>query len=778
MSGDEYEPSVPSKRKYSNDITSIDDEILQIRQELEIDKIGDKKLDVKKWLKLIKLIESESKPEDIVKIYEEYLKIFPMSSKQWIKLITFQISQNNLEQVEKLFNQCLTKVSDVDLWRCYVGYVRLVNDLITGGESARQIIIKAYEFAIDHCGVDLFAHDIYKDFLDFLDSWEPVMTTDQQKKIHLKRNLLRKMSTTPSPKIENYWQMYTTFENTVNQVTARKHIQEKSAEYMRIRLISVQINNLTKNLKFYSNESINEDSDTDHDIQFILKDDINLIQEQLKLWKEWISWEKLNKLNLSNELMNKRISFFLKKCTQIIPFSNESWFNYISFESSHDMISSSSLLSSNNNKNSGNGSDLLGSSGVLLASGSGSKRTQREIQDDLIVLLRTSLSYNPSSFALTVKLSNIFERRNEIGLVKETFQSLIDNLMLKDEFYEKRFQELKLKIDERDEQKLQQQKQQANISNDSETIIKQEELTSEELQMNQEFERIKKCRELISRSITSCFANEMKSVKRINGNKEARSVFSQARKYKRITWHVFYDYAMMEFHANEMKICLRSLELALKYFGKDIEFIIKYLNFLVFIKDLPNAKTVFETSIKSLLLINDLNSISKLFEHFIKIELDYGDLNAVKLLEKRYIKLFPNKLPFELFSKTFESDDHFSVVNAIDEFEITKIANGDSTSLNNSNNESDEPLLKRRDLGNGQQQQQQQQQQDITQLQQQKNNGINHERESTPVISNKPFNVRDEIYNLLRVLPKAEYYNEPFFDPEKTVAFFQKLNLN
>ncbi|GMG17542.1 unnamed protein product [[Candida] boidinii] len=94
------------------------------------------------------------------------------------------------------------------------------------------------------------------------------------------------------------------------------------------------------------------------------------------------------------------------------------------------------------------------------------------------------------------------------------------------------------------------------------------------------------------------------------------------------------------------------------------------------------------------------------------------------------------------------------------------------------NNESDEPLLKRRDLGNGQQQQQQQQQQDITQLQQQKNNGINHERESTPVISNKPFNVRDEIYNLLRVLPKAEYYNEPFFDPEKTVAFFQKLNLN
>ncbi|GMG40013.1 unnamed protein product [[Candida] boidinii] len=157
------------------------------------------------------------------------------------------------------------------------------------------------------------------------------------------------------------------------------------------------------------------------------------------------------------------------------------------------MISSSSLLSSNNNKNSGNGSDLLGSSGVLLASGSGSKRTQREIQDDLIVLLRTSLSYNPSSFALTVKLSNIFERRNEIGLVKETFQSLIDNLMLKDEFYEKRFQELKLKIDERDEQKLQQQKQQANISNDSETIIKQEELTSEELQMNQEFERIKKC---------------------------------------------------------------------------------------------------------------------------------------------------------------------------------------------------------------------------------------------------------------------------------------------
>ncbi|GMF07949.1 unnamed protein product [[Candida] boidinii] len=336
------------------------------------------------------------------------------------------------------------------------------------------------------------------------------------------------MSTTPSPKIENYWQIYTTFENTVNQVTARKHIQEKSAEYMRIRLLSVQINNLTKNLKYYSNESINNDDndhDDDHDIQFILKDDINLIQEQLKLWKDWISWEKLNKLNLSNELMNKRISFFLKKCTQIIPFSNESWFNYISFESNHDMISSSSLLSNNNSNKNSNGSDSLGSNGVLLSSGNGAKRTQREIQDDLIVLLKTSLSYNPSSFALTVKLSSIYERRNEIGLVKETFQNLIDNLMIRDEFYDKQFQELKLKIDERDEEKLkhQQQQQQTSITNDSDSIIKPDELTPDEIQINQEFAKIKKCRELISRSITTCFANEMKSVKRMNGNKDARS---------------------------------------------------------------------------------------------------------------------------------------------------------------------------------------------------------------------------------------------------------------
>lgn len=53
----------------------------------------------------------------------------------------------------------------------------------------------------------------------------------------------------------------------------------------------------------------------------------------------------------------------------------------------------------------------------------------------------------------------------------------------------------------------------------------------------------------------------------------------------------------------------------------------------------------------------------------------------------------------------------------------------------------------------------------------------NNPQQATP--PRKPFVVRDEVYNLLRVLPKADYYsNQPkIFDPKKTVEFLRSLKI-
>lgn len=90
-------------------------------------------------------------------IFETFLKIFPTAARYWKILIEKEMNLKNFDRVEKLFQQCLFTCLDVDLWKSYINYIKLVKK---GTENELEAINTAYEFVIKHAGMDVNACSI------------------------------------------------------------------------------------------------------------------------------------------------------------------------------------------------------------------------------------------------------------------------------------------------------------------------------------------------------------------------------------------------------------------------------------------------------------------------------------------------------------------------------------------------------------------------------------------------------------------------------------------
>ncbi|KAH3663744.1 hypothetical protein OGAPHI_005146 [Ogataea philodendri] len=567
-------------------------------------------LDRSRWLALVANSPSEE-------VFEAYLKIFFNDGHVWKLYIDHEMDKNDDGKVEQLFARCLTKVYDVELWKVYLKYVRKVNDIITGGEQARLTVMKAYDFATDNVGLDFInGQAIWDEYFKFLNEWNPVSSIEQTSKTSQLRSLYRKLISTPLRQLDKNWKKYLDFENETDQMNARRHINEKSQEYMKLRPLNQNLINLTAHLK-PSEERKNS-------------------RNQLEFWKRWINWERSNKLNLTPELLDKRVNFVYRLSTQYLRFQPEVWYNYA----------------------------------VYLVS--------KDLSSDAVELLQQGIVLNPQSVSLVLVLSSHYERGNEIEKIKDIWNTLIAHLT-------KQYEE----------------------------------------------EQDNKVKATLAHCITSTYSLLMKACRRTEGMKEARAVFSGARKFAGITWHVFVDYAMMEHQNNDLKIAMRCFELAMKYYGQEFAFVEVYLNYLLSLNDLGNAKKLLEQSIEN---FKDKPSLlEKVYRQFYPIELEFGDSNSIRSLEKRYREAFPQSSEFQFLSKSFPD---FNVVKLLDEYTLKG---------------SEEALDKVEEI----------------------------KLEDVEIPQIEPFVVRDEIYNLLRYLPKSEYYDDKpqVFDVKKSVQFFRTLKL-
>lgn len=166
----------------------------------------------------------------------------------------------------------------------------------------------------------------------------------------------------------------------------------------------------------------------------------------------------------------------------------------------------------------------------------------------------------------------------------------------------------------------------------------------------------------------------MRFGRRAEGIKASRAIFGKARRDRWSPWQVyeaagtslsltyhqniesFIFIALMEYHCSDDKtVASRIFEKGLDLFGDEIDFVLRYLGFLISINDANSelnichekifnvdniaidARALFERVIGSF----SPDTARPLWERWARYEYQYGDLEAAQKLEKRMAEVYP-----------------------------------------------------------------------------------------------------------------------------------------
>ena len=369
----------PSADKVAEPSDNIHGDELRLRE-----RIKDNPTNILSYFQLIQYLETQESYAKVREVYEQFHNTFPFYSPAWTLQLKGELARDEFETVEKILAQCLSgklENNDLSLWSTYLDYIRRKNNLITGGQEARAIIVKAFQLVMQKCAIfEPKSSSFWNEYLNFLEQWKPFNKWEEQQRIDMLREFYKKMLCVPFDNLEKMWNRYTQWEQEINSLTARKFIGELSAEYMKARSLYQEWLNVTNGLKRAS--PINLRTANKKNIPQPGTSDSNI--QQLQIWLNWIKWERENKLMLSEDMLSQRISYVYKQGIQYMIFSAEMWYDY------------SMYISENSDRQN---------------------------------ILYTALLANPDSPSLTFKLSECYELDNDSESVSNCFDKCTQTLL-------------------------------------------------------------------------------------------------------------------------------------------------------------------------------------------------------------------------------------------------------------------------------------------------------------------------------------------------------------
>ncbi|EXJ86434.1 hypothetical protein A1O3_03385 [Capronia epimyces CBS 606.96] len=594
--------------------------------------------DIDAYLELIHEFKSRHKQDEVRRVYEQYLSVFPFAAEQWCAYVRWEEEHDRMRAMETLFNRSLLEVLDVQLWSLYINYVRRRNSMQTG-DIARSynIINDAFSFALKTIGMDKDSGSLWQDYIHFLKTGPgTVGGTGWQDgaKVDTLREAYQKAIAVPTAATTTLWKEYDAFETGLSKINGRKYLQEKSPVYMTARTAYTQLQNLTKDLRRTSRPRLPPSPG------FQAHDDY---MKQVSLWKQWIDWEKEDNLVLKDEdlaLLRSRILFTYKQALMALQFWPEIWYDAVEF---------------------------------CFANG---------LDSDGVKLLNQGIASNPESPLLAFKLADRIESstQNDEGndpgakermkKIREPYDRVLDALY-----------ELIKKGSAREKQDIQNAELAATTNGDGsgsgEDEINAANVTAKKAMLDNEIENIKKAAHvqtsLLSRMISHVWIALMRATRRVQGKglptdrgpSGFRAVFGEARKRGKLTSDFYVESARIEWQCYRDPTGTKILDRGMKLFPEDDYLPLQYIKHLFEINDVTNARAVFETTVKRLLAHDDAEHTAKakpLFAYLHDYESKYGELAQLQALEDRMRKHFPEDPTLKLFSSRY-STPAFDTIN-------------------------------------------------------------------------------------------------------------------
>ncbi|KAF7354683.1 mRNA 3'-end-processing protein RNA14 [Mycena sanguinolenta] len=287
------------------------------------------------------------------------LKESPHDPESWKRLIDVAESSGDIPRIREAYDALLKQTSPaVELWKFYLDYVRRVNN----GPATRDIVRKAYDFALNHVGQDRDSGPIWAEYIQFLNAGESSNTWETQQKMDALRKVYHRAVQTPLENVEQLWTQLEAFEMGLNKITAKKFMSELSPAHMQARTVLRQLNNHLQGLGNNNTNGIFLPAPATFSAQE---------RELIKRWKLYLKWEEGNPLEIEEKdraTFISRVEKVYRKAVIRMRYYPEIWFMAYSWTAS------------------------VGKN------------------DDALSILKAGLEANPESFALTYAYAEQLEK--------------------------------------------------------------------------------------------------------------------------------------------------------------------------------------------------------------------------------------------------------------------------------------------------------------------------------------------------------------------------------
>ncbi|KAI1322333.1 hypothetical protein F5Y16DRAFT_386802 [Xylariaceae sp. FL0255] len=605
----------------------------------------DPKGDTDAWFTLIEEFKRRHQIEDARKTYERFLEVFPQSAETWVEYLNMELSLDNFVAAEGIFSRTLFSVPHVQLWTAYLNYVRRRNDLNDPSGQTRQTVSQAYEFVLNNVGQDRDAGTIWQDYITFIKSGPGQIggsSWQDQQKMDLLRKAYQRAICVPIPNLNVLWKEYDSFEMGLNKMTGRKHLQERSPAYMTARSANTALENITRGLNRTTLPRLPPAPGFDGDQEFL---------EQVKLWKDWIEWEKDDPLVLKSDDLatyQQRVLHVYRHALMALRFWPEMWVD---------------------------AAEWCADNGIT--------KDNKEMGLSMLV---DGVAANPESALLALKHADYIELTQRTGeddesksslaqAVRAPYDKVLDTLYAMVEKVKKRKEAAIAKI-EQETVATSAADALADDDDDDEGEIKESSASA-----NAKQEMIKAVEagfavqtQMLSQQISYLWIALCRAFRRFQGQGKTspptglRGIFTEARGRGRLSSDVYIAIAHIEWDVYQDPVATKIFERGAKLFPNNEDFFVEYLKHLHARRDFTNARVVFSQTVKRFRdrLADQpelLPQLKPLYAYFHSYEAKYGELAQVRELEKQMAELFPNSSDPSPFAARFATEK-FNPINA------------------------------------------------------------------------------------------------------------------
>uniref|UniRef100_A0ACD5XRS7 Uncharacterized protein n=1 Tax=Avena sativa TaxID=4498 RepID=A0ACD5XRS7_AVESA len=245
-------------------------------------------------------------------IYEKLLATFPTAVKYWKQYVEAYIASNDEETAKQIFSRCLLTCPHVNLWRCYINFIKRVNN--KRGSEGLEETKKAFDFMLNYVGNDVASGPVWMEYIAFLKSMPVVTPQEESHRMTTIRKVYQKAILVPTSHVEQLWKDYDNFENSVSRTLAKGLLSEYQPKFNSARAVY-------RERKKYID-------DIDWSMLAIPPTVSYKEEQQCMAWKRLLTFEKGNPQRIDATAANRRITFTYEQCLMYLYHHPDVWYDY------------------------------------------------------------------------------------------------------------------------------------------------------------------------------------------------------------------------------------------------------------------------------------------------------------------------------------------------------------------------------------------------------------------------------------------------------------------